>query len=52
MDTIIKNNRKARITINEKEIASIFYANPIPAREAIKRLSAEGFLRKLLADLA
>jgi len=43
-ESIIENRIKANQKINEKEIASLFQVSITPAREAILRLGAEGFL--------
>jgi DNA-binding GntR family transcriptional regulator len=43
-DAIIKHKIKPREIIYEKEIATLFRSSSTPVREAIKRLSAEGFI--------
>ncbi len=43
-ESIIKNDIKPRNIIREKDIAVLFNSSTTPVREAIKRLSAEGFL--------
>lgn len=43
-ESIINNKLKANERINEKEIASTFGISTTPVREAVLRLSAEGFV--------
>jgi len=43
-DSIINNNLKANQRINEKEIAKLFEVSTTPVREAVLKLSAEGFV--------
>lgn len=43
-ESIIKNKIKPNQRINEKEIAALFDSSTTPVREAILRLSAEGFI--------
>jgi len=43
-DSIINNSLKANQRLNEKEIARLFEVSTTPVREAVLRLSAEGFV--------
>jgi DNA-binding GntR family transcriptional regulator len=43
-DAIIKNRLKSGERINDKDIAGHFKSSTTPVREAVKRLSAEGFI--------
>jgi len=44
-ESIIKNRIKPNQRIDEKEIAALFDSSTTPVREAILRLSAEGFIK-------
>jgi len=44
-ESIIKNKIKPNQRINEKKIAALFDSSTTPVREAILRLSAEGFIQ-------